>query len=336
MRLPAFICVQPSGPCSKRRVYAILRPLARLSCRIQNAQQMQARCLSDYTGCVPAPFICRRAQIFSSLGPYNEDARSAWRCTNPAFAAAYGPFYADAYSQNKTICKKYSSIYVLNNCVPFSNECGPAFAWTYFRVSHPCAPPFHMPTTVCSAPPPPRPYFHIPILLHFRVPASPHITFLRAGGLRAPAPAFPRPCPCTHAPSARPRPGPLHPCAQRPVPARSLAPVRPVPARSLAPMRPAPGPGPVPCTHAPSARVRVVFPLYKPARTGAKRCEKRVKKPDGKPSGFSHGAAPHLFCMPSLKPAPRPLCARSPPPSASYPSLSSGAPACCARSRRAS
>ena len=173
----------------------------------------------------------------------------------------------------------------MNNCVPFSNECGPAFAWTYFRVSHPCAPPFHMPTTVCSAPPTPRPYFHIPILLHFRVPASPHITFLRAGGSRAPAPAFPRPCPCTHAPSAR---------------------------------------------------VRVVFPLYKPARTGAKRCEKRVKKPDGKPSGFSHGAAPHLFCMPSLKPAPRPLCARSPPPSASYPSLSSGAPACCARSRRAS
>ena len=107
-------------------------------------------------------------------------------------------------------------------------------------------------------------------------------------------------------------------------------------ARVLAPMRPAPGPGPLPCTHAPSARVRVVFPLYKPARTGAKRCEKRVKKPDGKPSGFSHGAAPHLFCMPSLKPAPRPLCARSPPPSASYPSLSSGAPACCARSRRAS
>ena len=173
----------------------------------------------------------------------------------------------------------------MNNCVPFSNECGPAFAWTYFRVSHPCAPPFHMPTTVCSAPPTPRPYFHIPILLHFRVPASPHITFLRAGGSRAPAPAFPRP---------------------------------------------------VPCTHAPSARVRVVFPLCKPARTGAKRCEKRVKKPDGKPSGFSHGAAPHLFCMPSLKPAPRPLCARSPPPSASYPSLSSGAPACCARSRRAS
>jgi len=185
----------------------------------------------DYTGCVPAPFICRRAQIFSSLGPYNGDARSAWRCTNPAFAAAYGPFYAGAYSQNKTICKKYSSIYVLNNCVPFSNECGPAFAWTYFRVSHPCAPPFHMPTTVCSAPPTPRPYFHIPILLHFRVPASPHITFLRAGGSRAPAPAFPRPCPCTHAPSARPRPaplhpcarsrpGPLHPCAQRPRPRR--------------------------------------------------------------------------------------------------------------------
>ena len=117
-------------------------------------------------------------------------------------------------------------------------------------------------------------------------------------------------CSCSRIPA----PVSLHPCAQRPVPARSLAPARPVPARSLAPMRPAPGPGPVPCTHAPSARVRVVFPLCKPARTGAKRCEKRVKKPDGKPSGFSHGAAPHLFCMPSLKPAPRPLCARSPPP----------------------
>lgn len=233
----------------------------------------------------PCAFYLPAGPNFLLPWPVYGDARSAWRCTNPAFAAAYGPFYAGAYSQNKTICKKYSSIYVLNNCVPFSNECGPAFAWTYFRVSHPCAPPFHMPTTVCSAPPTPRPYFHIPILLHFRVPASPHITFLRAGGSRAPAPAFPRP---------------------------------------------------VPCTHAPSARVRVVFPLYKPARTGAKRCEKRVKKPDGKPSGFSHGAAPHLFCMPSLKPAPRPLCARSPPPSASYPSLSSGAPACCARSRRAS
>lgn len=284
----------------------------------------------------PCAFYLPAGPNFLLPWPVYGDARSAWRCTNPAFAAAYGPFYAGAYSQNKTICKKYSSIYVLNNCVSFFNECGPAFAWTYFRVSHPCAPPFHTPTTVCSAPPTPRPYFHIPILLHFRVPASPHITFLRAGGSRAPAPAFPRPCPCTHAPSARPRPAPLHPCAQRPVPACSLAPVRPVPARSLAPMRPAPGPGPVPCTHAPSARVRVVFPLYKPARTGAKRCEKRVKKPDGKPSGFSHGAAPHLFCMPSLKPAPRPLCARSPPPSASYPSLSSGAPACCARSRRAS
>ena len=251
MRLPVFIYVQPSGPCSKRRVYAILRPLARLSCRIQNAQQMQARCLSDYTGCVPAPFICRRAQIFSSLGPYNGDARSAWRCTNPAFAAAYGPFYAGAYSQNKTICKKYSSIYVLNNCVPFSNECGPAFAWTYFRVSHPCAPPFHMPTTVCSAPPPPRPYFHIPILLHFRVPASPHICapvvrvlLLPHSRARSLAPMRPAPgpglLPRTRAPSARSRPAPLHPCARsRPVPLLPCA-RRPVPARSLAPMRPAP------------------------------------------------------------------------------------------------
>ena len=46
---------------------ARLRNLA-APCRIclwtQNAQQMQDRCLSDYTGCVPAPFIRRRAQIF--------------------------------------------------------------------------------------------------------------------------------------------------------------------------------------------------------------------------------------------------------------------------------
>lgn len=244
MRLPAFICVQPVRALLQT---ACLRNLAVLCTSDLSYMSMDTKrtvnrlAASRITQAASLRLLSAGGpKFFFSLGPYNGDARSAWRCTNPAFAAAYGPFYAGAYSQNKTICKKYSSIYVLNNCVPFSNECGPAFAWTYFRVSHPCAPPFHMPTTVCSAPPTPRPYFHIPILLHFRVPASPHITFLRAGGSRAPAPAFPRPCPCTHAPSARSRPAPLHPCARsRPVPLLPCA-RRPVPARSLAPMRPAP------------------------------------------------------------------------------------------------
>lgn len=48
-------------------------------------------------------------------------------------------------------------------------------------------------------------------------------------------------CSCSRIPA----PVSLHPCAQRPAPARSLAPVRP-----------APGPGPLTCSHAPGARSR--------------------------------------------------------------------------------
>ena len=60
----------------------------------------------------PCAFYLPAGPNFLLPWPVYGDARSAWRCTNPAFAAAYGPFYAGAYSQNKTICKKYSSIYV--------------------------------------------------------------------------------------------------------------------------------------------------------------------------------------------------------------------------------
>ena len=59
-------------------------------------------------------------------------------------------------------------------------------------------------------------------------------------------------CSCSRIPA----PVSLHPCAQRPAPARSLAPMRPAPGPGPLPCTRAPGPGPFPCSHAPGARSR--------------------------------------------------------------------------------